>query len=532
LIEPVAQRPAKELQTTLSQLGEAGLLFCRGIAPHASYQFKHALVQDAAYSTLLRGRRQELHARVAAALETYFPDLIERQPELLAHHFTQAGLNEIAITYWQKAGEQALQRSANAEAATHLTNAIQLVHSLPSGAERKRQELGLQMALGSATRANKGHAAPETLQVYSRARDLLDDGVGVKEQIAVLYGLWSVNVVRMEYVLGREVAQQSLSVATGGNNPEELAFACRMMGFTLWAMGKLVEARPYLERTVALYAPGSGNATDLRYSQDHAVWALTILGLTWWPLGFPDRAAAAVTRARSWAHDIGHAMTTGFALIFGCVLDGFRADPQGEGSHSDEAVAYCSDHGLKAYIPWTQFYQGLTLVRRAEHRQGLDLMRAGMAGAEEISSKMHWVSHLGHLASAHGRVGEPTVGLGLLNDAIHMAEETEERVFEAELHRLRGEFLIQLGQALEAENEFHRSIAIAHKQEVRMWELRAAVSLAHLSRDQGRRAEARELLAPIYGWFTEGFDTPDLKEAKALLDDLAMPDLRRSPSVH
>jgi predicted ATPase len=324
----------------------------------------------------------------------------------------------------------------------------------------------------------------------------------------------------MEYILGREVAQQSLSVATGGNNPEELAFACRMMGFTLWAMGKFVEARPYLERTVALYAPGSGNATDLRYSQDHAVWALTILGLTWWPLGYPDRAAAATTKALSWAHDIGHAMTTGFALIFGCVLNGFRADPQREGSHSDETVAYCVDHGLKAYIPWTQFYQGLTLVRRAEHQQGLDFMRAGMAGAEEISSKMHRASHLGHLASAHGRVGEPAVGLALLNDAIHIAEETEERVFEAELHRLRGELLVQLGRAPEAENEFHRSIAIAREQQAKMWELRAAVSLARLCRDQGRRAEGRKLLASIYGWFTEGFDAPDLQEAKALLDEL------------
>jgi predicted ATPase len=376
------------------------------------------------------------------------------------------------------------------------------------------------MALGTATRATKGHAAPETLSVYSRARDLLDDSVAVKEQIAVLYGLWSVNVVRMEYALGRDVARQSLALAARHDDPEASAFANRMMGLTLWAMGEFAEAGPHLERTVALYAPGQANTTDLRYSQDHAVWSLAILALILWPLGYPDQAAAAATKALSWARDIGHTMTTGFALSFGSVLNGFMADLEREGAYSDEAMAYCVENNLKAYIPWTQFYQGLTLVRRGEHPQGLDLMRAGMAGAEKISSKMHWPAHLGHLAFAHARAGEPEVGLGLLNQAIRTAEETEERVFAAELHRLWGELLFESGQELEAENEFDRALAIARRQQARMWELRAAVSLARLWREQGRRAEARDLLAPVYGWFTEGFDTADLKDAKALLDEL------------
>jgi hypothetical protein len=211
----------------------------------------------------------------------------------------------------------------------------------------------------------KGHAAQETLRVYSRARELLDEAVAVKEQIGVLYGLWSVNVVRGELLLGLSVAQQSLTVAASHQEPEASAFANRMMGLTLWATGAFAKAIPHFEETVALYAPGQKNVTDLRYAQDHAVWALSMLALTLYPLGYPEQAEAAIRKAISWAHEIRHAMTTGFALSFGSVLNGFlRFDQRWDGSFSDEVVSYCVQHDLRAYLPWAQFYQGLILVRQ------------------------------------------------------------------------------------------------------------------------------------------------------------------------
>src|SRR5262245_38238475 len=278
--------------------------------------------------------------------------------------------------------------------------------------------------------------------------------------------------------------------------------------------------RPHFERTVELYSPGAGNTTDLRYSQDHAVWALTMLALTLWLLGYPDQAAVATTKSLSWAHEIRHAMTTGFAFSFGSVLNGFRADQMRERSHADEALAYCIEHELKAYIPWARFYRGLMLARRGQHQDALELMRAGMAEAEVISMKVNWTAHLGYLAGTHSRAGVPELGLSLLDQAMRTAEETEEYVFEAERHRLRGEFLLQPEQAGEAEHEFDLALAIARKQRARAWELRAATSLARLWRDQGKGTEARDLLSPVYAWFTEGFDTPDLVTAKALLDEL------------
>ena len=522
LLAAVVRKSEEELGSALGRLTAAGLLFRQGVPPQATYLFKHALVQDAAYGTLLREPRRALHARIAKTLEGQFAEIAENQPEVLARHFTEAGMSETAIQYWSKAGERALQRSANAEAAAHLTSAIELIGVSPKGGSESRLELRLQMALGSAARAIHGHAAPETLRVYTRARDLLDETVPAKEQMAVLYGLFAVTLTRGEYAAARPVAEQALAVAAPESDPEATAFANRMMGVADWATGDFLAAAPRLRLVADLYAAGSGNVTDLRYSQDHSVWSLSLLALALWPLGFVDQAIEAASKALARAQQINHAMTTAFALIFGSTLCEFiRADPLRGGHLFDEALDYCVNKDLRAYFPWSRFYGGLSLINRGQLDQGLEMMRGAMAAAKKINAKMLWTPHLGSLALAHARAGQAEAALHLLSEALAAVEDMDERMFEAELHRIIGDVLLSVQRQGEAEVEFTRAIAIARQQQAKSWELRAAMSLARLWRDQGKVQQARELLAPVYGWFTEGFDTRDLKEAKALLDELA-----------
>ena len=518
LLAAVARKPEIELGSALDRLIEAGLLFRQGVPPEAAYLFKHALVQDAAYGTLLREPRRALHARIAETLESQFAEIAENQPEVLARHFAEAGMSETAIQYWSKAGERALQRSANAEAAAHLTSAIELV---PKGGGESRLELRLQMALGSAARAIHGHAAPETLRVYTRAHDLLDETVPAKEQMAVLYGLYAVTFTRGEYAAARPVAEQALAVAALESDPEATAFANRMMGIVDWATGDFLAAAPRLRRVAELYAAESGNVTDLRYSQDHSVFSLSMLALALWPLGFVDQAIEAASKALARAQQINHAMTTAFALIFGSTLCEFiRTDPLRGGHLFDEALDYCVNKDLRTYFPWSRFYGGLSLINRGQLDQGLEMMRGAMAAAKKINSKMLWTPHLGSLALALARAGQAEAALDLLSEALAAVEDMDERMFEAELHRIIGDVLLSVQRQGEAEVEFTRAIAIARQQQAKSWELRASMSLARLWRDQGKVQQARELLAPVYGWFTEGFDTRDLKEAKALLEEL------------
>jgi predicted ATPase len=256
LLAAVANMPQARLVREIDMLVTSGLAFRRGTPPEAVYTFKHALVRDAAYNTLLRTQRQQLHALIGQTLERRFPETAEAEPEVLAHHFTQAGATEKAIGYWHQAGERSLRRSANAEASAHLRRAIKLLGTLPGGQERDRTELSLQTAIGTATRALTGHASDESLGVYSRARRLLNPGVPIKDQMSVLYGLWSVNIVRCEQLASRDVAQQSMDLAAHSNDPETLAFAHRMLGFTLWVAGESAAAVPLLQRVVALLSQG------------------------------------------------------------------------------------------------------------------------------------------------------------------------------------------------------------------------------------------------------------------------------------
>jgi predicted ATPase/class 3 adenylate cyclase len=497
LVQALVAREESALKHALFQLEQAELVFRRGEPPDAVYSFKHALVRDAAYESLLKSRRQQLHGQIARALEQRFADIVASQPEIVAQHFTEAGLVEAAIDYWLKAGHLALSRSANAEAVKHLRQGIELTRSLAPSPERVRKELDFYLALGPAVAATEGDAAPETSRVFSHARALLGEGGTLMEQMTVLWGAYLAHSMRAEYTAAREVAQQCM------------------------ALGAFVDARVHLERALDLCAANPETVTSYRrFGTDDRVNALSFLAPTLLLLGYPEQSVAAAAQAVSRAHTIGLAYSTALALSHVAFLGTIGCDPQRAAAHADEAIALSVEHGLASPGHRARFFRGALLAQSGDPQHGIELMRNAVAAAEGSAERNRRTLYLCHLASAHASLGRPEVGLGLLDEAIQTAEITNERFFEAELHRLRGEMLLSLGKKAEAEAGLRRALAIARQQQARWWELRAATSLAKHWHDEGRSVEARSLLEPVYGWFIEGFDTTYLKDARALLDEL------------
>jgi class 3 adenylate cyclase/tetratricopeptide (TPR) repeat protein len=520
LLAAVARMPDEQMRDGLERLVASGLVFRRGRPPHESFLFKHALVQDAAYASLLRRPRQDMHARIGKVLEQRFSDITALQPEVLAHHYTEAGLTELAIDFWRQAGKRAL-RSAHVEGVMHLTHAIDLIRLLPHSPERSRRELDLHLALGQVMRATKGYAAPDTLRVFSRARDLLDDGATVNERKTILYALWSVHYVRAEHAEAREVAQQCAALAAQHRDGEVSVLAAMLKGCSSLAMGEFTESRHYLSQTQELSIRDREGSAEARFTQNNGIAALSYLAWALWPLGYPDQAAAAARQAVRRARERGHVPLTAFCLYVDSFLgNAFGATDEASATQADEAVAYCAKHRVTAYEHWARFCQGIALQRRGDGREAIAVMRQSMTAAEKLNAEFLRPLHLGHLAAAEASVGQVGTAFDLLDQALQIAAQRQELFFAAELHRLRGETLLMSGQAQEGEAELERALQMARRQQARLWELRAATSLAQFRRQQGPGAASGELLAPIYGWFTEGLDTADLKNAKALLDEL------------
>ena len=521
MIAAVAARSDQELGEALDALAGAGLVFRRGVPPRASFMFKHALVQDAAYGTLLRTQRQALHLRIGKVLEEQFLETAAIQPELLAHHYTQAALFEPAIEYWRKAGERALRRSANIEAVQHLTYGIELTRLLPASTKRARMEFELHLALGRMIRIVKGIAAPQTLEVFSRARDLLDETANVAEQMTVLYGLWGVHYVRAEHAAARGVAEECGKYAAFHTNRDAAALAKSLMGGTLWATGAFVEARHLLEQALLPEASSGGFKASPIVRENNEITATSFLAWTLWLLGYPEQATRTAEQALARARATRHVPLIAFVSFAQAFLaTAFEADREMAGTKADDAIAYCFEHGITTFEHWARFCQGVIFTRQGDPQRAIQVMRAAMEDALQNHAKLFLPRHLGHLAIAHAALGEAEFGLGLLEEAKVFIETTGERLFEAEVYRLRGELLLRMQKPGDAEIMLGLALTVARTQHARMWELRAATNLAQLWSEGGRRAEARDLLAPLYGWFTEGFDTPELNEAKVLLAEL------------
>jgi predicted ATPase len=522
LLRAVSPWDEGTVQWGLHQLVEAEFLYQQGLPPEATYRFKHALIQETAYQSLLRSTRQQHHHHIAQVLETRFPEVCETQPELLAHHYTEAGLHPQAIPYWQRAGQRAVARSAHVEAISTLTKGLELLTMLPDTPERTRQELALQTALGTSLKATKGWAAPEVEQAYTRARELCRQGGEAVQLFPVLWGLFGFYLVRAELQTTRELGEQLLSLAQRGQDPTRLLQAHLALGQTLFLLGETAAARPQLEECLSLYDPQQHRAYAFLYGSDPGVFSLSWVAHALWHLGFPDQAITRSHEALALAQELSHPFSLALALDYAAMVHQFRRERHAVQARVEAAMALCKEQGFAYYAAWATIMQGWALCEQGRGEEGMMQMRQGLAALQATGGEVRYPYYLALLAEAYGRARQVGEGLAVLGEALAAVHNTGECWWEAELYRLKGELLLgSAEQDTDATSCFHQALNIARRQQAKALELRAAMSLSRLWQQQGQRAEARALLAPIYGWFTEGFDTADLQEAKTLLEALA-----------
>jgi class 3 adenylate cyclase/predicted ATPase len=552
------------LQQGLRQLVEAELIYQRGLPPQATYLFKHALVQDAAYQSLLKSKRQQYHQQIAQVLAERFPETAETQPELLAHHYTEASLIAQAIPYWQQAGQRASWRSANAEAISHLTKGLELLKTLPDTPERTQQELSLQLTLGVPLMGTRGYAAPELEKVYARAR-ALSQQVGETPQLGgVLYGLWAFYCGRVELHTARELAEQLFTLAQRTQDPLALLRGRFVMARILPIRGEFVEAREHAEQGIGLYD---------RYRSQRSPWVAHHCGvgclndMAWvlWLLGYPDQALRRAQEALVMAQEMAHPMTLAEALSYLAWFHQNLRERQTAEERAAALVTLCTEQGFPLWQAEGTIVRGWALTEQGREEEGVTQIRQGLADYRATGAELKLPDCLALLAAVYKNRGQAEEGLKVVIEALARVEKTGGRLWEAELYRLKGQLTLQKFQVSgfkfqvqespksevrssesevpntqhptpstqaeaerEAEECFLKAIDIARKQQAKSWELRATLSLVRLRQQQAMQSAtrdtqhaARNTLSEIYTWFTEGFDTADLKEAKALLENLS-----------
>jgi predicted ATPase len=472
---------------------------------------------------LLQSTRQEAHQRIAQALEERFPQTVESQPELLAHHYSQSGHISKAVDYLYRAGQQAVERSAYTEAVSHLTTALDLLTSLPETHERSQRELALQMTLGMAFKATKGWGAPEVERLYIHARALCEQ-VGEPAQLfRVLWGLWSASNARGQYQTMRALGEQLLSLAQRLHDTSLLLEAHHAMWTSLFSSGELAAARAHQTQGLRLYDPQWHRLHAALYSgHDPGVCCHYRTAPALWLLGYPNHAVASSQAAVALAQQLAHPVSLNLALYWAAILHHLRREAPLTQAHAEAAMTIATDQGFPHSRVQTLPLRGWALAVGGHGEESLRQIREGLDACRATGAVRDRPYHLTLLAEAATLGGQTAAGLEALAEALATVATSAVRWWEAELHRLQGEVLLHADggvrhAALTAEECFQHALAIARRQQAKSLELRAAMSLSRLWQQQGRRAAAHQLLAEVYGWFTEGFDTADLQEAKALL---------------
>jgi TolB-like protein/predicted ATPase/DNA-binding winged helix-turn-helix (wHTH) protein/class 3 adenylate cyclase len=520
VLRAVSRLPEGELQAALTRLVASELVFQRGMPPEAVYIFKHALVQDAAHGSLLRRARQQLHARIAEALEAHYPELVDQQPELIAQHYAEAGLVEKSVAYWGKAGHDSVARSAMAEAVAQFQKGLEQLALLPDSPKRQRQELEFHSSLGAVLVAVKGYAAPETGHTYARARELWEQLGFPSEFLGAPYGQSTYHAQRSEFDRAQRLAEELLRLSRQRNDSAGLVLGHFSAGRNLMFVGRLAASRWHLKQVLALCDPVSHRSIVHQAGIHPRVGSQAYLGGVLLCLGFPNRALAQSQHGIAEARRMAHPPSLAVSLSVGTLLLSLIGDDAALAEQADQLVAVAAEQGFPHWGAAGTIFRGWTKVKNRDVAEGISLLRSGSIAYRATGAELWMPRFVALLAAACEIAGQVEEAVTLLDDALEIVERTGERWFLAELDRHKGQLLLRQGHSAAAEELYRKALSIAQEQEAKLWELRTAASLARLRRDQGRHAEARDLLAPVYGWFTEGFDTPDLKEAKSLLTEL------------
>ena len=524
LLRAIASIDERTLQGALAKLGESDLLHQRGVPPDATYLFKHALIQETAYQSMLVSRRQQLHTSIANTLVERFPLTTGTQPELVAHHYTEAGLAERAVDYRQRAGQRAVERSANLEGIAHFTRGLNVLATLPDSRDGRERELALRTGLGPALMSTKGLGAPEVEQNYTRALALCRQFGDRPELFAVLRGLWEFHELRGDLKTARELAEELFRLAQADDNVALRLIAHDVLGDTLYWLGEFTRSLEHLERGIELYRSDEHRALAHQHAgYDPGVACRSFSAYALWYLGYPDRAVRRNEEAIALARELSQPFSLILAVEFGAVVRHLRREAPLAKASAETDIALSTEQANAFFLGCGMVEQGWAIAHEGQAGEGVALIVRGMDECRSSGAVLEFPHCWAALADAYRGAGRIDEGLQAVAEGLKQARETSARFIEAELYRLKGELLLAGDGrgAVDAEDCFRQAVEIARRQNAKSLELRAATSLSRLLQRQGKREEARRLLAEVYAWFTEGFDTADLKDARALLDALA-----------
>jgi len=519
LLQTVSQLDETMLQHELARLVKAEIVYQRGTPPQATYTFKHALIQDAAYQSLLKSTRQHYHQRIAEGLQELFAETAQTQPELLAYHYGEGSLYDLAIEYWFKAGEQARQRFANTEAVSYLKRGLAALNHLSDSPKRHQQELDLCISLGNALIPLQGYAAPEVAEVYRRARELCHKVGDTPQLFPTLYGLFIYNMVGSNQQEAYELAEEFVRLVDPHQEVERLA-GHRVLACALMLKGNLDTAQEQCEQLLALYKPQEHASLRFLYGQDHGVVGLCYAASVLWLRGFPDQAQSRCEEAIRMAQDLSHPLSVVYAHGTAALFYQMCRDVVRVQACSDITVGLCTDMDIPLWLAWGTLAQGWALAEQGDIDAGISRLRHGIDSALSLGARLFQPHLQAVLADVYQKHGQATAALHVLDEALIVAQERDEVYYLAEIHRLKGETLLHRNKQGASEDCFHQALVIARQQQAKSWELRAATSLARLWQSQGKPQDAYDMLTPVYDWFTEGFDTADLKDANALIQGL------------